>query len=260
MANRVPLGELDQLHLVGEAAHDSAQRPEQILEPRRADDSQAALAALEVVRLQQPRQRPGSGPRGSGSGRSRPRGRARSSAASGAARPRRSRTAGARRPPGRAGRRSPDARWAPSPRCRGRRPRGPSAYRSRGVVRRARGPARRGYTDPSAPVAQLDRAPASGAGGHRFESCRARFGYRSLGRVAGRWPRRQLECRHPPAEGGCRGDRRAPGHGHGRPAQHEAARLRQLEWERVADSGLETGRDPRRGRDGRPPRRTPARR
>src|SRR5262249_37624586 len=27
----------------------------------------------------------------------------------------------------------------------------------------------------SAPVAQLDRAPASGAGGRRFESCRARF-------------------------------------------------------------------------------------
>ncbi|SVD35706.1 uncharacterized protein METZ01_LOCUS388560, partial [marine metagenome] len=31
----------------------------------------------------------------------------------------------------------------------------------------------RGTFDPNAPVAQLDRAPASGAGGHRFKSCRA---------------------------------------------------------------------------------------
>ena len=31
------------------------------------------------------------------------------------------------------------------------------------------------YTEPLAPVAQLDRAPPSGGGGRRFESCRARY-------------------------------------------------------------------------------------
>ena len=53
---------------------------------------------------------------------------------------------------------SRDARPAPPP------PPGTSAPTCRGLV----------AFDTHAPVAQLDRAPPSGGGGHRFESCRAR--------------------------------------------------------------------------------------
>ena len=53
VADRLPLVELHQLDLVGEPADDPAERPEQLPQAGRADDPQRALAALEVIRLQQ---------------------------------------------------------------------------------------------------------------------------------------------------------------------------------------------------------------
>ena len=56
VANRLALVELDQLDLVGDPAHDSVEGLEQAPQPGRPDDPQRALAALEVIGLQQPRQ------------------------------------------------------------------------------------------------------------------------------------------------------------------------------------------------------------
>ena len=63
---RLPVVELDELDLVGEPADDPAERPEQLPQAGRADDPQRALAALEVVGLEQARAPPDSGRRGSG--------------------------------------------------------------------------------------------------------------------------------------------------------------------------------------------------
>ena len=58
-------------------------------------------------------------------------------------------------------------------RCRSRRD-GASACRQRSIGERGERPATLVVEASHAPVAQLDRASASGAEGHRFESCRAR--------------------------------------------------------------------------------------
>src|SRR6185312_12958881 len=84
---------------------------------------------------------------------------------------------------------------APTPRSREKSPSGPRARAYGNRARRSAryagetadsdpgGPEAAALTklDGRAPVAQLDRAPPSGGGGHRFESCRARFSWTAAG-------------------------------------------------------------------------------
>ena len=97
-------------------------------------------------------------------------------AAAGAASPRRSRTAGGRRRAARAGPAARGARRAPMRPCRRRTARARPSAGERiaaapgGTLRGRRAPAR----DAARARSSVDRAPASGAGGQRFESSRAR--------------------------------------------------------------------------------------